>query len=122
MLRLGLVVTFAAGLCGCQRLATDAASAVPGGDAAHGRDVIAAVGCGGCHQIPGVAGANGRVGPPLDHLGARTVLAGYFPNTPANLVGWIEAPQRLLPGNAMPNPEINDHDARDVAAYLYSLR
>lgn len=122
MLRLALTVAAAAGLCGCQPPLVDTASSVPGGDAARGRRAIAEAGCGQCHQIPGVTGAEGRVGPPLDHLAERTVLAGYFPNTPANLVGWIEAPQRFLPGNAMPDAEIDDHDARDVAAYLYSLR
>jgi cytochrome c2 len=122
MLRLTALLAVAAGLGACQRPVIDSVSAVPGGDAHHGKHVIAEAGCGHCHEIPGVPGAAGMVGPSLQHLANRTILAGYFPNTPLNLVHWIEAPQRFLPGNAMPNAEINDHDARDVAAYLYSLR
>jgi cytochrome c2 len=93
-----------------------------GGDAARGRALIAKEGCGSCHEIPGVASAHGLVGPPLDHMARRTTIAGMLPNTPQNMVRWIEAPQSVVPGNAMPNMEINDHDARDVAAYLYTLR
>ncbi|MFI4965213.1 MAG: c-type cytochrome [Caulobacterales bacterium] len=92
------------------------------GDARRGHDVIIHLGCGACHEIPGVANANGRVGPPLAGMGRRTIIAGLLPNTPPNMIHWLEAPQSVVPGNAMPNVELNDHDARDVAAYLYSLR
>lgn len=95
---------------------------VAGGHPARGRALIAKEGCGSCHRIPGVPGAHGLVGPPLDHIGLRTVIAGVLPNTPQNMVRWIQTPQSVVPGNAMPNMEINDHDARDVAAYLYTLR
>lgn len=92
------------------------------GDPARGHDLIASVGCGACHVVPGVIGANGLVGPPLTDLGRRTMLAGVLPNTPPNLIRWIQTPQSVVPGNAMPNMELNDHDARDIAAYLYTLR
>lgn len=122
MLRLTALVLAAAALTACQRPSIGAPTSVPGADADRGKQLIAAIGCGQCHQVPGIPAANGMVGPPLAAFGRRTVIAGFFPNTPANLVHWIEAPQRYLPGNAMPNMEINDHDARDVAAYLYSLQ
>ncbi len=35
---------------------------------------------------------------------------------------WIMSPQAIVPGNAMPNMELNDHDARDIVAFLYTLR
>lgn len=92
------------------------------GDADRGHDLIAQVGCGACHQIPGVAGAAGLVGPPLDHIARRTVIAGVLPNNPQNLTHWLEAPQSVVPGNAMPNMELSNRDARDIAAYLYTLR
>lgn len=122
MLRVGALALCGALLCACQRPAIAAQSSVPGGDADRGKQLIAQIGCGACHLVPGVPGAQGLVGPPLQAFSQRTLIAGYFPNTPDNLVHWIEAPQRFLPGNAMPNMEIDDHDARDVAAYLYSLR
>ncbi len=92
------------------------------GDPARGATLIAKIGCGACHSIPGVAGANGRVGPPLDNIGERTIIAGLLANTPANLVTWLKSPQSIVPGNAMPNMGLNDHDAQDIAAYLETLR
>ncbi|HEY1433445.1 MAG TPA: c-type cytochrome, partial [Stellaceae bacterium] len=77
---------------------------------------------GSCHTIPGIREARGRVGPPLDNIGERTIVAGLLPNTPDNLMRWLETPQSVVPGNAMPNMGLSDHDARDVAAYLYTLR
>ena len=51
--------------------------------------LIEEYGCGTCHRIPGVVGANGTVGPELDDLSQRNLLAGQIPNTPDNLVLWI---------------------------------
>ena len=43
-----------------------------GGDvAAAGHDLIVEKNCGGCHAIPGVAGANGAIGPDLGGVGGR---------------------------------------------------
>jgi cytochrome c1 len=66
--------------------------------------------------------ANGLVGPPLQHFAGRTIIAGLLPNTPANLVKWIRFPQEVVPGNAMPDGGLDDLQARDIAAYLYTLR
>jgi cytochrome c1 len=93
-----------------------------GGDAAHGAKLIAHFGCGSCHMIPGISDADGLVGPPLDHMGERTIIAGVLPNTPPNMQIWLKNPQAIVPGNAMPNMELNDNEAKDVAAYLYTLR
>ena len=66
--------------------------------------------------------ADGNVGPPLNRIGERTYIAGMLRNTPANLVRWIREPQAVVPGNAMPNMGISEAEARDIAAYLYTLR
>lgn len=92
------------------------------GNAARGAIVIGRSGCGSCHEIPGIMQANGMVGPPLDHFARRTIVAGLLPNTPSNLVHWIRQPQQVVPGNAMPDAGLDEQQARDVAAYLYSLR
>jgi cytochrome c len=93
-----------------------------GGDYLRGAQLIAVFGCGSCHSILGIREARGRVGPPLDNIGERTIIAGLLPNTPDNLMTWLKAPQSVVAGNAMPNMDLNDHDVRDVAAYLYTLR
>lgn len=95
---------------------------VPGGDAQRGKAAIRAYGCGACHMIPGIDRATGTVGPPLMVWARRTYVAGEVPNTPDNLVRWIEAPQAIEPGTAMPNLGVDERHARDIAAYLYTLR
>jgi len=92
------------------------------GDPAAGRAVIRDVGCGSCHTIPGIRGAQGLVGPPLTSFGRRTFIAGELPNTPENLVTWLKNPPAVEPKTAMPALGLNDGQARAVAAYLYTLR
>ena len=95
---------------------------VPGGDPQQGRGAIREYGCGACHVIPGVTGASGLVGPPLNSFARRAYVAGNLPNTAPNLIRWIQVPQAVEPGTAMPNLGVTDADARDIAAYLYTLR
>ncbi len=116
-----LVAATTTALAGCARSPPPTWS-VAGGDPARGRAVIERTGCGGCHVGPGIRNARGHGGPPLTACGDRVNVAGLLPNTPENLVHWIRAPQSVLPGNAMPDPGLDERDARDVAAYLYSLR
>lgn len=92
------------------------------GDPARGAELARSVGCGACHEIPGVLGAQGRVGPPLTEMSRRTIIAGVLPNTPANMIRWLRNPQAFAPGGAMPNMQLSDHDARDITAYLQTLR
>jgi cytochrome c2 len=92
------------------------------GDARRGSTLVGKYQCGTCHDIPGVAGADGNVGPPLHRIGTRTFIAGYIQNSPDNMAAWIEDPQRMLPGNAMPRMGISQQDARDIAAFLSTLK
>jgi cytochrome c1 len=87
-----------------------------------GADLIIASGCGTCHSIPGIAGARGNVGPPLDHIGTRVFIAGMLRNTPDNMVRWLKNPQAIIPGNAMPDMNLSDGQARDISAYLAGLQ
>jgi cytochrome c len=95
---------------------------VNGGDAARGRLVLESHGCGGCHSIDGIPGATGQVGPPLESFAQRMYIGGQLPNTPDNLIAWLQDPQRYAPGTAMPNMPISEPVARDMAAYLYARR
>jgi cytochrome c len=87
--------------------------------AADGRRLIASYGCGACHSIPGVPGAHGEAAPPLDRFYRRAYIAGRLPNTQENLVGWIQDPQRIEPGTAMPTLGVTEDEARAIGAYLY---
>lgn len=93
-----------------------------GGNAAHGKQLIQNYGCGACHIVPGVQGARGLVGPPLLYFGQRTMIAGELPNTPDNLVRWIQNPPAIEPKTAMPDLGLTEDQAYDIAAYLYTLR
>ncbi len=93
-----------------------------GGNARDGREVIQSAGCGACHTIPGIHAASGELGPPLNSFSRRTMIAGELPNTPDNLVRWIKNPPSVESGTAMPNLGLDDKQARDAAAYLYTLR
>jgi cytochrome c oxidase assembly factor CtaG/cytochrome c2 len=107
-------------LVGCNR-ATPTANAMTGGVAARGPDAIRRYGCATCHTIPGVVGAIGSVGPPLTQVARRSYVAGA-PNAPDHLVRWLEHPRRVRPGTPMPEMGVTERDARDIAAYLYTLR
>src|SRR5438093_1229200 len=71
--------------------------------------------------LKGVA-ASGRVSPSLAGVASRAVIAGRLANTPDNLIRWIRDPQGVSPGTVMPNMGVGETDARDIAAYLYTLR
>jgi cytochrome c2 len=79
-------------------------------------------GCPACHVIRGVPGAVGKVGPSLDGLAQRSYLAGTLQNSPENLVHWIEHPQQIHPGTAMPEMGVTSRDARQIAAFLGGSR
>ena len=93
-----------------------------GGNPDQGKVLIHDFGCGACHAIPGIAGANGAVGPPLAGIAERGYIAGKLRTTPENMVTWIMHPQQIVPGNAMPDMGVSEQDAKDITAYLYSLR
>lgn len=113
----------AAAVCGCTgRRSIHPQTAAVAGYPQHGRQLIERYKCGQCHTIPGVPHARGVFGPPLNFMGQRTMLAGNFPNTETNLIRWIRSPQSMKPGTAMPALGLDERQARDVAAYLETLR
>jgi mono/diheme cytochrome c family protein len=116
----GLLVVLLA-LAACSEAAPPAHLAIPGADPDRGRALIADYGCGSCHVVDGVTGADGLVAPPLENFANRTLLAGSFPNVPRFLVPWLMDPPDLKPETAMPNLGVSDMEARDIASYLYTL-
>lgn len=109
-------------LAGCASERERDAERLTGGRVALGRAALRRHGCVTCHTIPGVRGADALVGPPLTRMGARVFVAGELPNTPANLGRWIQDPRSVSPTTAMPDTGVTAADARDIVAYLFSLR
>jgi cytochrome c len=85
---------------------------------------MAQKGCGGCHTIPGVAGATATVGPNLAGVASRTTIAGgAVPNNgPADLQRWILDPPAVKPGTQMPKLGLTEQEAQQIVAYLETLR
>jgi cytochrome c2 len=123
--RRGLLLIVAALLCtvvctGCG--AVTAMQQVPGGNADRGATAIQSAGCGTCHIISGISGANGKVGPSLSGIADQEYIAGRLRNTPENMIHWLQDPQEVDPGVDMPDMGLSAADARDIAQYLYTLR
>jgi cytochrome c1 len=118
----GSLVVWAVGCRGNNPELGVRAAPVVGGDPGRGANAIVRYDCGNCHTVPGVAGAHGEVAAPLLWFSRRTFIAGVLPNTPENLVQWIKNPRAVEPLTAMPTLGLTDQEARDVAAYLYTLR
>jgi len=97
------------------------AEQLAGGEVERGKSVIEHAGCGACHVIPGIPAARGEVGPSLQGVAVRTLIAGRFANSPDVLIRWLRTPQAMAPGSGMPNPGLTERQARDAAAYLYTL-
>lgn len=92
------------------------------GDPNAGRALFIQKGCGGCHTIAGLPGAAGVAGPRLDNTVVRGTIAGdRIPATAQNLAQWIYDPASLKPSTSMPKPGVTQAEARDIAAFLYSL-
>ncbi|WP_284734486.1 c-type cytochrome [Sphingosinicella terrae] len=92
-----------------------------GADAAAGRAVVERVGCGSCHAFPDIAWPRGAVGPDLSRFASQTMIAGRVPNRPDLLAAFVRNAPAVVPGSAMPAMPIDEAEARDVAAYLYTL-
>ncbi len=94
---------------------------IPGADVERGRMAIVRYGCVACHTIPGIANPGSNVGPPLDKIARRAYIGGMLPNTPTEMVRWLRDPPRIDPRTAMPDMSISEAEAKDIAAYLYTL-
>jgi len=99
-----------------------AAEMTGGGNPARGRAAIERYGCGTCHTIPGVRGADALVGPPLTQVASRSYVGGVLTNSPENMIRWIRDPRAVDSLTAMPTLGVTDQDARDIASYLYTLK
>jgi cytochrome c1 len=110
------------GTLGCQQESSRSPATDSSPNPDRGKTAIARYGCASCHTIPGIRGANGLVGPSLDRIASRTYIAGVLANTHDNMLRWIHDPPKVDDKTAMPDLEVTEQDARDIASYLYTLR
>ncbi len=87
---------------------------------AHGKELLTARGCVGCHQVSGA----GLASPPKNDPVVRTL--GLAPDLrfareraePAAIARWLLDPTKVKRDAAMPNLGLSVADARDLAAFL----
>jgi cytochrome c oxidase subunit II len=93
-----------------------------GSEAQLGAQLFTTEGCADCHQIRGTA-AQAQVGPDLTHVASRATLASAtIPNDRAHLTEWLRDPQRVKPGNKMPELQLSANDVAALVAYLEELK
>lgn len=91
-------------------------------NAAKGRQLVADKGCVACHTFPDVKWPRGGLGPSLWDFGRQGLIAGRLPNQPGVLMQFVRNAPALVPGTAMPAISMTDEEARDVTAYLFTLK
>ena len=91
-------------------------------DVERGKRALKEYGCVGCHEIPGQVGPEARLGPTLKGIGSRSILGGVLPNTPDSMARWLRDPRAFATNTAMPDLGVTERDARDMAAYLATLK
>jgi cytochrome c2 len=69
--------------------------------------------CQSCH-IADYKKDKGYVGPALAGVGDRLTAVWIYK--------WLKNPQALSPGTVMPNPNLPDGEARDLTAFLVTLK
>lgn len=80
-------------------------------EAQRGKFLFSEKGCGACHIV---GGKGGFVGPALDRVGDR-LTAGW-------IYAFLKDPQRYEPWAIQPNYELSDQEARELTAYLMTLK
>ncbi|MES2841328.1 MAG: c-type cytochrome [Pseudomonadota bacterium] len=91
-------------------------------DAAKGRLLVTEKGCVACHTFPDVKWPRGGLGPSLHDFARQGLIAGRLPNQPGVLMQFVRNAPGLVPGTAMPAITMTDQEARDVTAYLLTLK
>jgi cytochrome c oxidase subunit 2 len=65
----------------------------------------------------------GTFGPDLTHFGSRRGIAAYtLPNTPENLLAWLQDPQAIKPESTMPTILMPLREHQQLVAYLEELK
>lgn len=99
---------------------TYASGTYRGGSAARGKELVEKIGCMGCH----VVGKDDRVrrerGTSYDIAPELTWVGGKV--NPNWLFDWLKNPRHYQPNTRMPSLRLTDSEARDIVAYLISLK
>lgn len=102
------------------------ASSLPHADIiARGKRLVVANGCLGCHSY---RGRGGRLGPDITYVGDKNAHGFDFKHVPGErtVENWLythfKSPAAVVPNTVMPDLKLTDAQARDLAAYMLSLK
>jgi cytochrome c2 len=90
------------------------------GNAAKGKELVESVGCLACHSIGEqtkvreLRGSSYDMAPELTRVGSKV--------TPDWMYDWVRNPRHYNPTTKMPNLRLTDGEARDVTAYLSTMK
>lgn len=91
-----------------------------GGDSSRGKDIVESVGCMGCHTIGEdsrvrvARGTSYDIAPELTRVGSKV--------NPDWAYDWVRNPRHYNPTTKMPSLRLTDSEAKDVVAYLVTLK
>ena len=91
-----------------------------GGNAAKGKELVESVGCLACHSIGeqtkvrDLRGSSYDMAPELTRVGSKV--------TPDWMFEWVRNPRHYNPTTKMPNLRLTEGEARDVTAYLSTMK
>lgn len=74
--------------------------------------------CLGCHAV---AGKGGKLGPNLTNFADRHLIAGILEHNEQNLADWLKDPEKVKPGNLMPNLNLDDQQVKALVEYMSTL-
>jgi cytochrome c len=66
--------------------------------------------------------ASGTIGPTLNGVASKAMIADTLPNTPENMKRWITNPSTIKPGTMMPPLGLSDKESDDLVAFLETLK
>ena len=101
--------------------AAEAPSNVGVVDIRRGQRALYQYACHACHTIPGITGSRSNVGPPLTGIANRQLIGGKLANNQENMIRWLRHTREVDPLTAMPQMNVSERDARDMAAFLATL-
>jgi cytochrome c1 len=110
--RIALTAALMLGACNATQVEPHEAD---GDSIQRGKAAAQRIGCGACHEIPGVW-PQGTTGPSLVDFAARGIFAGRYPNRADTLAAFLLDPS----GTAMPRQPMTRAEAADIAAYLHA--
>lgn len=92
------------------------------GDPTSAKRLIEKYTCTSCHRMPGLDGDHGSLGPSLEGIASRPTFAGGVPNNRETITSYLQDPQSVHPQTTMPALGINPDEAREITAYLFTLK